>query len=87
MEGTFLLTIENVVQVSEDLLVSPLLPAEKYYLVGFARIQLLKSDGQIVEMSAEARRFFSRPPSDDYMIWIFDAKAEDVPVGSQIWIG
>jgi hypothetical protein len=86
LDGTFLFTIEAVAQVGNDLIIAPLLPADKWCLVGFVTIKVVKPDGQIVEMHADAAQFFSRPPTNDYMIIITDAKEEDVPVGSQIWI-
>ena len=86
LDETFLFTIEAVTQVGNDLVIGPLLPADQWYLVGFVKIKLVKPDGQVVEMHAEATTFFSRPRNDDYLIIITDAKEEDVPVGSQIWI-
>lgn len=80
------MAIENVIQVGEDLLILPFLPAEKYYLVGFDTIKLVKPDGKVVEMMVEVSMPFARPPTDDYSILIPNTKEEDVPVGSQIWI-
>jgi len=84
MDETYLLTIETVVQVGDDLLILPTLSADKYCLVGFDRIKLVKPDGQVVEMNVEVAIPFSRP--ENYWILIPDAKKEDVPVRSQIWI-
>jgi len=80
------MTIEDVIQAGEDLLILPFLTAEKYYLVGFDTIKLVKPDGQVVEMNVDVSRFFARPPTDDYSILIPNTRKDDVPVGSQIWI-
>ena len=70
INGTLLLTIENVIQVGDDLLILPHLPAEKHDLVGFNldsaqfgfrfdKIQLLKPDGRAAEMKVEVSISFA----------------------------
>ena len=54
MKEIWLLTVENAVQVGEDVLIVPFLATDKYRfsLQSIERIKIVKSDNQIIEKDA-----------------------------------
>ena len=80
-----LLTVEHAVQVSEDVLITPFLPTDKYGfgLQGIERIKIVKPDNQIIEKDAN----FGIPfDADVYILLIPNSQKDEIPVGSQIWV-
>ena len=87
MEDNLLLTVQNVAQAGDDLLISPPLPADQYMfdLNGMQRIKIVTPDQRVIEKDAE----FSIPlgtRSRSYILLIPKTQKDEVPVGSQIWI-
>ena len=85
MEEILLLTVEHVVELSEDVLITPFLPVDKTgpWLHQIERVKIVKPDHQTAEKDAE----FGIPfDADVYILLIPNTKQEEIPIGSQIWI-
>ncbi|HET9907966.1 MAG TPA: hypothetical protein VFQ23_15045 [Anaerolineales bacterium] len=85
MEEILLLTVEHVVELSEDVLITPFLPVDKTgrWLHQIERVKIVKPDHQTAEKEAE----FGIPfDADVYILLIPNTKQEEIPIGSQIWI-
>ena len=84
MEEILLLTVEHVVQLSEDVLITPALPTDKY---GFGlhqieRVKIVKPNNQTLEKDAD----FGIPfDADVYILLVLNTQKEEIPIGSQIW--
>ena len=87
MEEDLLLTVQQVAQAGEDLLISPPIPADHYAydLNGMQAVKVIVPGGRVIEKQAE---FFillgTRTRS--YTLRFPDTKEAEIPVGSQIWI-
>jgi|SoiMetStandDraft_2_1073263.scaffolds.fasta_scaffold803277_1 hypothetical protein len=86
MEGKLLLTVEVAAQVGTDLLIAPFLPADQYEydLDWIKRIKIVKPDDQVLEKDADFGRAFDAP--NTYILLLSNTQADEVPIGSQIWI-
>lgn len=86
MDETYLLTVDSVYQVGDDLLLLPSLPADKYHL-GVEKVKIIKPDNQIIDLDAEFSIPFTTPTSTfEYWMLIPNAQKDEVPVGSQVWV-
>ena len=85
MEEILLLTVEHVVQVSEDVLITPFLPVEKTgsWLHQIERIKIVSPDNRIIEKDADFGITFD---ADVYILLIPNTQKDEIPIGSQIWI-
>ena len=85
MEEMLLLTVEYAVQVSEDVLIVPFLPLDKFGfgLQWIERIKIVKPDNRIIEKDADFRIPFD---ADVYILLILSSQKNEIPGGSQIWI-
>ena len=84
MEEILLLTVEHVVQISEDVLITPAIPTDKYgfSLYQIERIKIVSPDNRIIEKNAD----FGIPfDADVYILLIPNTQKEEIPIGSQIW--
>ena len=87
MSETYLMTIETVVQVGNDLLFFPTLSSDKYYLADIIRVKIVKPDNQVVETDAEFSIPFTTPERRNIYLGLIPYTQKDaVPVGSQIWV-
>ena len=87
MEEILLLTVEQVVQLTDDVLIAPFLPAGNFEfdLDWITKIKIVKPDHQILEKDAE----FGMPLDASarmYILTIPNTQKDEIPVGSQIWI-
>ena len=87
MEEILLLTVEQTVQVSDDVLIAPFLLADNFTfdLDWINKISIVKPDNQIIEKDAE----FGIPldaSSRMYILTILNTQKDEIPIGSQIWI-
>ena len=86
MNETYLMTIEKVVQVGDDLLIFPTLSSDKYDLADVNTVKIVKPDSQVVEMNAEFSIPFTTPEQRNiYLGLIPSAQKDEIPVGSQVW--
>ena len=87
MGEMLLLTVEQVIQLSEDVLITPFLLADNFEfdLDWITKIKIVKSDNQILEKEAE----FAIPLDASvrmYILTITNTQKDEIPIGSQIWI-
>ena len=87
MGEMLLLTVEQSVQLSEDVLITPFLLADNFEfdLDWINKIKIVKPDGQILEKDAE----FAIPldlSARMYVLTSRNAQRDEIPIGSQIWI-
>jgi len=85
MDETFLLTVENVSQASDTLLlIFPFLSFDKYHFDGYARVKIVTPDNQVIEKDVEFG--LSMGFSPEYLLTIPNTQKAEIPVGSKIWI-
>lgn len=87
MEELLVLTVEQAVQLSEDVLITPFLLADNFEfdLDWINKIKIVKPDGQIIEKDAE----FGIPldvSARMYVLTVTNTQKDEIPIGSQIWI-
>lgn len=87
MGEILLLTVENAVQLSEDVLITPFLLADNFEfdLDWITKIKIVKPDHQILEKEAE----FGIPldaSAPMYILTITNTQKDEIPIGSHIWI-
>ena len=88
MNETLLLVVSSVIQVGDDVLVSPSLPAEKFQFSGIEKIKIVIAENQILEKDAEISIPLGtrNPYYNLYTILLTNTWKDDVPVGAEIWI-
>lgn len=86
MEETFLMMIEHTFQLDNEVLILPALSAEKFQFETTERIKIVKPDNQVLEMNAHFVIPFITPAQLIYEVILPNARKEEVPIGSQVWI-
>ena len=85
MEKTFLLTVKIVGQAGNDVVISPLLSADKYHFVDdIEKVLIVKPNSQSIEKDAEFG--FALDVPNTYIPLILNTQKDEIPIGSEVWI-
>lgn len=87
MEEILLLTVKQVAQAGDDLLISPPLPADQYDydLNGTQTVKVITPDQRVIEKSADISMPLGTRTSS-FILSFPNTQAAEIPVGSQVWV-
>ena len=85
MKETYLLTVKIVGQAGNDVLISPSLPADKYYFVDdIEKVLIVTPNNQSMEKDAEFG--FALDAPNTYIPLTLNTQKDEIPIGSEVWL-